>query len=52
MKTYEIYFSDLNEKAQKSFMEFLGINDPKEANMDMDIIPIATVDIEEEEEKK
>ena len=52
MKTYEIYFTDLNETAQKSFLEFLGIDNPKEANMDMQILPIATIDIEEIEEKK
>ena len=47
MKTFDIYFSDLNEKAKKSFLEFMGIEDPKEANMDIDVIPIATIDMDE-----
>ena len=43
----EIYFSDLNENAQKRLMEEVGITDPKEMNWDVDIIPIAIVDFEE-----
>lgn len=46
MKTFEIYFNDLNEKAQKELLEMVGANDAKEMNWDMDIIPIATFDFE------
>ena len=38
---FEIYFSDLNEKAQKELLEFVGESDPKEMNWDLDILPIA-----------
>jgi hypothetical protein len=40
-EVFEIYFSDLNEKAQKRLLDFVGISSPSEANWDMDIIPIA-----------
>ena len=46
MRTFYIHFSDLNEKAKKSFLKFIGIEDPKELNMDIDVIPIATIDME------
>ena len=48
MKTIEIYFSDLNEKGKKKVLEAFDISDPKEANLDMDVIPIAVFDVEEE----
>ncbi len=47
---FEIYFSDLNEDAQRSLLEALGIDDPKEMNWDMDVFPVATFPIEEEKE--
>lgn len=37
----EPYFNDLNEAAQKVMLESAGIDDPKEMNWDMDILPIA-----------
>ena len=40
-EVFEIYFSDLNEKAQKRLLDFVGISSPSEANWDMDILPIA-----------
>lgn len=40
-EVFEIYFSDLNEKAQKRLLDFVGISSASEANWDMDIIPIA-----------
>lgn len=48
MKTFEIFFNDLNEKAQKNLLEFIGETDPKDANLDMDIVPLASFDFEEE----
>lgn len=48
MKTYEIYFSDLNEKAQKELLELVGAESPAEMNWDLDILPIAYFDIEED----
>lgn len=38
---FEIYFSDLNEDAKKRLLEDVGIDDPKEMNWDMDVVPIA-----------
>ena len=46
MNEVEIYFSDLTEEKQKELLEAAGISDPKEANWDMDIVPIAVVDLE------
>ena len=40
MRSYEFYFSDLNVDAQIRYLEFLDATDAKEANMDMDLIPI------------
>lgn len=49
MITFEIYFSDLNEDAQKELMELVGIKDPSEMNWDIDMSPICILEIEEEE---
>lgn len=38
---FDIYFSDLNEDAQKRLMAAVGINDPSEMNWDIDMCPIA-----------
>ncbi len=46
MKTFEIYFNDLNEKAQNELLEMVGVDNASEMNWDMDIIPIATFDFE------
>lgn len=45
MPTLEIYYSDLTPDAQKRALEAAGISDPKEANWDADIVPIATVEL-------
>lgn len=50
MLTFNIFFSDLSPEAQKELMDLLGISDPKEANWDMDIMPLATIEIDEEDE--
>ena len=49
MNTVEIYFSDLNEDAQKRMLEAVGAETASDMNWDMDIIPIATFEVEEEE---
>lgn len=41
MKEMEIFWSDLTPEAQKRALEAAGISDPKEANWDMDILPVA-----------
>ena len=40
-ESFEIYFNDLHEEAQKAFLEFMGITDPKEGNYD--VFPLATI---------
>jgi hypothetical protein len=49
MKTFEIFFSDLNKVAQKRLLEFVGESDPKEMNWDIDLVPLASFDFEEEQ---
>ena len=49
MKSFKIYFSDLNEDAQKRLLDFVKVNNPKEMNWDVDVYPIAIYDIEESE---
>lgn len=51
MSSFNIYFSDLNEDAKKRLLDFCELSDPKEANWDLDIIPIAVFDYEKENEK-
>ena len=50
MNTFEIYFSDLNEDAQRRLLDAVGAENAKEMNWDMDIIPIAAYDFESEGE--
>lgn len=53
MKEFELFFSDLNEDAQKRLLDYAGVSDPKEMNWDMDVFPIAILgpyeDMDEEE---
>ena len=49
-KEFNIYFSDLNEDAQKRLLKMVGTESPKEMNWDIDITPIAVYGIEVEEE--
>lgn len=52
MKTINIYFSDLNDKAQKELLKAVGAETPEDMNWstdwDKDILPIAQFDFEEE----
>lgn len=41
MDEFPIYFSDLKPATQRELMDAVGIEDPKEMNWDMDILPIA-----------
>ena len=50
MKTFEIYFSDLNEDAQKRLLEAVGAETAADMNWDTDICPIAMYDFETETE--
>ena len=49
MKSFGIYFSDLNEDAQKRLMDEVGIDDPKEMNWDIDMCPLVIFEFEEVE---
>ena len=48
MKTIDIYFSDLTQEKQVEMLKAVGANNPSEMNWDMDILPIATFDFEED----
>lgn len=50
MTTVEIYFSDLVPDKQAELLDAVGVSDPREMNWDLDIIPLATIDFEEENE--
>ena len=41
---FDIYFSDLNEDAQRRFLDYIGLTDPKEGNYDIDVSPITIID--------
>lgn len=49
--SFEIFFSDLNEDAQKRLLEAVGIDDPKEMNWDIDMCPIAIYELDKEVEE-
>ena len=51
MKSFEIYFSDLKEDAQKRLLQAVGVNEAKDMNWDIDMCPIAIYDFEENTEK-
>jgi hypothetical protein len=44
MKEFEIYLSDLNDDAKERYLEFIGGMDNVQ-----DILPITTIEIEDEE---
>ncbi len=44
---FKIFYSDLNEDAQKRLLEAMGIEEPKDANMDIDVVPLAVFYTEE-----
>lgn len=41
MEDFPIYFSDLNEEAQKRLLNFIGADEAKDMNWDVDICPLA-----------
>ena len=46
--TFEIYFTDLTEEAQKSFLKAEGLQNAEDGNYD--IFPIAVLEIDREED--
>ena len=47
MRDFEIYFSDLNEDAQERLLGAVGAESPAEMNWDLDILPLAVYEFEE-----
>jgi hypothetical protein len=41
MEGFAIYFSDLNDNAQRRLLEAVGAQDAADMNWDMDILPLA-----------
>jgi len=50
MKTFEIWYEDLSEYAKKNYLEFQGVQNERELNVE--IIPLAIIDLEEENEQR
>lgn len=48
MKTFEIYFSDLNDDAQKRILEMVGVDSAADMNLDMNIILITIVNLKDD----
>lgn len=50
MAEFELFFSDLNEDAQKRLLDFYGYREPKDGNWDIDIEPllVLTKSVEED----
>ena len=44
MAMFELYFSDLTEEAQERYLDAMGLMSPKEANLDADIVPVASIE--------
>ena len=47
MDPFEIYFADLNTEAQEAYLDFAGLKNAHEANLD--VFPLATVEMSEPE---
>ncbi len=45
--TVEIYFQDLTPQKQSEVLSALGIKDPKDANLDIDVVPLAILHLKE-----
>ena len=48
MSLFEIYFDDLNEDAQKRYLEFEGVDDPAELNTEYS--PISVLERSDDDE--
>lgn len=47
----DFYFSDLTPDAQQRFLKAKGLSCAKDGNYDMDILPIFTLETDDEEDK-
>ena len=50
MASFELYFSDLTEEAQKSFLEKAGLNSAEEGNYD--VFPITEIEFDNEDDEE
>lgn len=48
MSLFEIYFSDLNEEAQRRYLEFEGVEDPAELNAEYS--PVSVLERSDDDE--
>lgn len=48
---FKIFFSDLNEDAQKRLLDYVGAKDASECNWDMDIVPLTEFFVEKDDEE-
>ncbi len=46
--TFNIYFDDLTEDAQTRLLKLLHADGPEDMNFDMDLVPLAVYDFEED----
>lgn len=49
IRSADIYFSDLNEKGRAKVLWAAKVDDPKEMNWDMDILPITVFEIQHDD---
>ena len=49
MALFEIYFADLNDEAQKRYLEFEGTDDPSELNAEFS--PICVLERDDDEQQ-
>jgi hypothetical protein len=49
MALFEIYFADLNDEAQKRYLEFEGVDDPSELNAEYS--PISVLERDDDEDR-
>ena len=49
MRTFELYYNDLNDDAKKRYLNFQRVSDASELNYE--ISPLAIIDVEDEENK-
>ena len=52
MNIFRIYFSDLNEDAQKRLLEMVGAETAADMNWDIDMCPIAIYEFETKDESE
>lgn len=44
----EIYFSDLNDEAKQRVLDYFGVENSEEANLDIDLVPLVIIEISDD----